>query len=329
MEHDLGERLSHPRGRRDGAAGAGVHAPRRHRVRAVGRRRRAGRRRVRAADVVLLQRPQRLLRGDRQVPGGAPDLGRGDARSLRRQERSVVEAPLPLADRRRLADRAAAVQQRRPHRDPGARRRARRHQLAAHELARRSAGAADRGRDDHRSPDAADPRSRERCRQPRRPARRVVLRRSAHARPRRRELRLLRHHRSDGRHGGGRRGRLSAAGDRRELLPVPAGGGAPREDHRRRQRLRARGRTGPPDSVHRRVCRREAAGPAGRDADHSRQGGVSAARSIGCAPRRADTTTRCRRCSTAFGPTPRSERCATCSATCGASDEEVPIIYRQ
>ena len=35
VEHDLGERLSHPRGRRDGAAGAGVHAARRHRVRAV------------------------------------------------------------------------------------------------------------------------------------------------------------------------------------------------------------------------------------------------------------------------------------------------------
>ena len=35
VEHDLGERLSHPRGRRDGGAGAGVHAARRHRVRAV------------------------------------------------------------------------------------------------------------------------------------------------------------------------------------------------------------------------------------------------------------------------------------------------------
>ena len=43
LEHDLGERLSHPRGRRDGGAGAGVHAARRHRVRA-GRRRRGTRR---------------------------------------------------------------------------------------------------------------------------------------------------------------------------------------------------------------------------------------------------------------------------------------------
>ena len=37
MEHDLGERVPHPRGRRDGAAGAGLHAARRHRVRAVRR----------------------------------------------------------------------------------------------------------------------------------------------------------------------------------------------------------------------------------------------------------------------------------------------------
>ena len=75
LEHDLGQRLSHPRSGRDGAAGAGVHAARRHRVRAVGRRRRARRRRVRAADVVLLQRAQRLLRGDREVPRGAAALG--------------------------------------------------------------------------------------------------------------------------------------------------------------------------------------------------------------------------------------------------------------
>ncbi len=36
---------------------------------------RPGRRRLRAAPVLLLQRPQRLLRGDRQVPRRAPHLG--------------------------------------------------------------------------------------------------------------------------------------------------------------------------------------------------------------------------------------------------------------
>ena len=45
---------------------------------------RPGRRRLRAAAVVLLQRPDRLLRGDRQVPRRAAHLGQGDARDLRR-----------------------------------------------------------------------------------------------------------------------------------------------------------------------------------------------------------------------------------------------------
>ena len=39
-------------------------------------RARPGRRRIRAAAELLLQRAQRFLRGDRQVPRGAQDLGR-------------------------------------------------------------------------------------------------------------------------------------------------------------------------------------------------------------------------------------------------------------
>ena len=46
----------------------------------------ARRRRLRPAALVLLQRPQRLPRGDRQVPRGAPDVGRAHARALRRNE---------------------------------------------------------------------------------------------------------------------------------------------------------------------------------------------------------------------------------------------------
>ncbi len=49
------------------------------------RRPRPRRRRLRPAAVVLLQRPDRLLRGDRQVPRRAADLGARDARHLRRQ----------------------------------------------------------------------------------------------------------------------------------------------------------------------------------------------------------------------------------------------------
>ena len=38
---------------------------------------------------LLLQRPHRLLRGDRQVPRGAPDLGARDAGHLRRRATSA------------------------------------------------------------------------------------------------------------------------------------------------------------------------------------------------------------------------------------------------
>ncbi len=59
------------------------------------------RRRVRAAAVVLLQRPDRPLRGDRQVPRGAADLGAGDARDVRREEPALVADALPRTDRGR------------------------------------------------------------------------------------------------------------------------------------------------------------------------------------------------------------------------------------
>ena len=77
----LDQRLPHPRGGLDRGAGARVHARGRVRVRRRVRRARARRRRLRAAPVVLLQRAPRLLRGDREVPGGAADLGDAAARA--------------------------------------------------------------------------------------------------------------------------------------------------------------------------------------------------------------------------------------------------------
>ena len=68
--------------------------------------------------------------------------------------------------------------------------------------------------------------------------------------------------RQHGRHGRGDRARLPAAGDRRELVPLPAGGRAQGEDHRRRQRLRAGGRAADRDPLHRRVGGGHAAGEA-------------------------------------------------------------------
>ena len=82
---DLDQRLPHPRGGLDGGAGARVHARRRLHLCRVGDRARPRRRRLRAAVVVLLQRASRLLRGDREVPRGAADLGDADARQVRRR----------------------------------------------------------------------------------------------------------------------------------------------------------------------------------------------------------------------------------------------------
>ena len=65
---------------------------------------------------------------------------------LRREEPAVVADALPHADGGRVADGAAAGGEHRAHGDRGARRGARRHAVAAHELVRRGAGAADRGR---------------------------------------------------------------------------------------------------------------------------------------------------------------------------------------
>ena len=74
------------------------------------------RRRVRPRAVVLLRRAPGLLRGDREVPGRAPDLGPLAPRRLRREDREGAVDAVPHPDRRRLADRPAALQQRRPHR---------------------------------------------------------------------------------------------------------------------------------------------------------------------------------------------------------------------
>ncbi len=144
LEHDLHLRLPHPRGRLDGGAGTRVHARRRIHLCRARHRARARRRRVRAAALVLLGHPQRFLRGDRQAPRGAPDLGAPHEGALRREGSALVDDAVPLADRRRHAHRAAADEQHRARRVPGAGGGARRHAVAAHELDGRDARAADR-----------------------------------------------------------------------------------------------------------------------------------------------------------------------------------------
>ena len=117
------------------AAGAGLHAGQRLRLRRGGHGGRASTSTSsRRACQLLLQRPHRLLRGDRQVPRRPPHLGPLDARALRRHRRAVADAALPHPDRRRVAHRPAARDQHRPHRHPGAGRRAGRHAEPAHQL---------------------------------------------------------------------------------------------------------------------------------------------------------------------------------------------------
>ena len=72
--------LPHPRGRLDRRPGARVHDQGRPDLRRAGRRARPRRRRLRAAAELLLQRPDRLLRGGRQVPRRAAHLGPRAAR---------------------------------------------------------------------------------------------------------------------------------------------------------------------------------------------------------------------------------------------------------
>ncbi len=91
----------------------------RHGIRALGHRTRHGCGLVRAAPVVLLQRAQRLLRRNCQIPRCPPHLGARDEGDLRRQESALVAVPLPYADGGCLVDRPAAGEQRGPCGDPG------------------------------------------------------------------------------------------------------------------------------------------------------------------------------------------------------------------
>ena len=135
LEHDLDQRLPHPRGRLDGGAGARVHARQRDRLLRSRRRGRALAGRVRRAALVLLQRSQQRLPGGREVPRRAPLVGVDHARPLRRHESEGAGAALPRADGRLDADGAAAGEQHRPRHRAGALGRARRRPVAAHELA--------------------------------------------------------------------------------------------------------------------------------------------------------------------------------------------------
>ena len=136
----------------------------------------------------------------------------------------------------------------------------------------------------------------------------------------RRRAGVLRDHRPDGRHGRGDRARLPAAGDRRERVPLPAGGRAQGEGHRRRQRVRAGGRAADRDPLHRRVApaRQQLAKLEALRQTRDDGRGQADARLRSATPRRTSENLM-PRFSTPSAPTPRSARCATRCATSGAS----------
>ena len=103
---------------------------------------------------------------------------------VRRQEPGVWRLRTHAQTAGVTPDGAAAVEQRRPRRLPGAGGRARWHAVAAHELDGRDAGAADREGRPNRAAHAADPRVRDGRGEHDRPARRLVLRRDPDGRAR-------------------------------------------------------------------------------------------------------------------------------------------------
>ena len=242
LEHDLDQRLPHPRGRLDGDRGGRFHLRQRDRLRRSQRRRRARRQPPRPAAVVLLQRPQQLPRRDRQVPRRAAAVGADHARAVRRHEPARRAAALPHADGRQHADGAAARQQHRPCRDPGAGRGDGRNAVAALQRPRRGAGAADRGIGAHRTQDAADHRRRDRRREHRRSVRGIAGGRSDDGRDRARRAGAARPDRRGRRHPGRDRAGADSARDPGIGLPGAAGHRRGADDRPRRQRVHERRR---------------------------------------------------------------------------------------
>ena len=158
-------------------------------------------------------------------------------RALRRDEPEGARAALPRADRRLDAHGAAAREQHRPRRDPGVRRRVRRHAVTAHERVRRGARAADATLGEARAAHAAAARRRGGRPRHRRPARRLVLHRGADRRARGARVGADRAGRRARRRGRGDRAGLRPGRDRAVRIRVAAAGRERRARHRRREPL--------------------------------------------------------------------------------------------
>ena len=213
-------------------AGARIHDRRRNRVRSRRRLARPRRRCVRTAPVVLLRRRHELLHGNRQAARRAFPVGRPHAPALCAVRPALAHAAHPLPDLGRVAAGARSVHQRGAHDARGARRRARRHAVAAHQRVRRGDGAADRVFGAHRPQHPARSSGGDGHCQRRRSPRRLLLRRAPYREPDR--CRAGAHRR-----GGGAR-RHDQSGARRSSQAAHRGGGGDAPGaHRRAARRRS------------------------------------------------------------------------------------------
>ena len=292
MEHDLDQRLPHPRGRLRRGAGGRVHARRRHRLRRGGGRRRARRRRVRArscrsSSTATTTSSKRSRSSARRGGCGAQIMSERFGAKTER----VAAAPLPLA-----RPRASTLTAQQPLNNVV--------RVALQALAAVLGGTqslhtngfdealglpTERRRHD-RAAHAADHRARVGRRRLRRPARRLLRRRVAHRRDRGRGVGV---HRQDRRLGGMvaaiepgfLQGEIEQAAY--EYAEV---GRRRRADHRRRQRVRRRD-----DEPSPRCSRSTRSSSASRPSGCGRCGPTattprSRPRSTTCAPRAARRT---------------------------------------
>ena len=216
VQFDLDLRLSHAGSRRDAGPRARLYAGRRRRISARRPRRRPRRRPLRAAAVVLLGDRHELLHGSRQDARGAAAVGQA-ADAVQSEGPALAVAAHALPDLGLVADRAGRLQQRDAHHHRGDGGDAGPHPVAAHQRARRGAGAADRFLGAHRAQHAIVPAAGKRHQPHHRSVGRLLLCRAADPRSRGEGLGPHPGGRGARRHGQGDRGRRAEAADRGSL----------------------------------------------------------------------------------------------------------------
>ncbi len=213
IQFDLDLRLSHAGGGRDAGPRARLHARRRRRIRARRAEGRARHRPLCAAPLVLLGDRHEFLHGGREAARRAAHLGKADETG-RREGPALALAAHAFADVGMVAHRAGRLQQRSAHRDRGDGGDAGPYAIAAHQCARRGAGAAIRFLRAHRAQHAALSAAGKRHHAHRRSVGRLVLCRAADRRTRQEGLGPYPGSGGARRHGQGDRGRHPEAAHR-------------------------------------------------------------------------------------------------------------------